>query len=658
MNDNPFVDVVLNRPIRESFTYRIANVLDTCHPGQRVHVDFNNALETAFVIAVNVTPPADITIKPITAIIDKEPILTQEQLALGRWMADTFFSSFGEALFKIAPATVHPTTRNTPLEKGSELYDYVRTTHQNNIINSIIASLPEGGEHLLHGVTSSGKTEVYMSIMEEVLRGEKNALLLIPEISLTPQTIRRFSSRFSVDRMAVIHSRLTPRQKMREWMRILNGNVQLVIGPRSAIFAPLDNIGLIVIDEEHDPSYKEHSSPRYDARLVARYRADIHNACLVYGTATPSLSVMYRARCGKVRLHELPERVTPHPLPAVALIDLRAEQVEFGVFSTLLLRRIETTLKNNEQTILFLNRRGYSNFMLCHSCGTVIECPHCAVSLTYHLYEQYPILRCHYCGYSQAAPEQCPKCQSSAIGKVGAGTQQVEELVHLKFPDARIARLDADTTRKKGALEKVLHQFGDNNIDILIGTQMVTKGLDFPNVTLIGILLADTSLKMPDFSAPERTFDLITQVAGRSGRGKKPGMVLIQTYNPDHYSIQCALKHDYTAFYEKEIMQRAALQYPPYRHLIKLTVRGEQEDAVKEEALRLSNHLETLRRIQGVAVKGPIEAFFYKLKKHYRRQMLLFFDDKAAPDIKKALLSFHAEKRTYLEIDVAPVDTF
>lgn len=497
--------------------------------------------------------------------------------------------------------------------------------YQHQAIARIIAGMKEGkGEtFLLKGVTGSGKTEVYLQVIAEALEDEKDAIVLVPEIALTPQTVERFKSRFG-DRVAVMHSQLGTGERFDEWRRIYTGEVKIVVGARSAVFAPFRNLGLIIVDEEHETSYKQSEQVRYHAREVAVERARLSRAVTVLGTATPSVESYYRAVVREYELIELPERANQTPLPPVAVVDMRHELKKGNrtIFSQPLDQAIKKRLREGEQVILFLNRRGYSNFVLCRDCGYVIRCRHCDVSLTYHAETNH--LQCHYCDYSEAPPKSCPNCGSNLIKHLGIGTEQVEEFTRQRYPEARVARMDVDTTRRKGAHDRILQAFREKKIDILIGTQMISKGHDFPGVTLVGVVIADTALHFPDFRSGERTFQLLTQVAGRTGRGSLPGEVIVQTYSPDHYSIQAARNHDFNLFFHEEIGYRKEIFQPPFSQLINIVLQEEAEERVIEEAHRLAYLFsQRIGPDDRVEVLGPAPAPLAKVRGKYRWQMIL-----------------------------------
>lgn len=474
-------------------------------------------------------------------------------------------------------------------------------------------ALGERKTYLLHGVTGSGKTEVYLAAIEEAVRMGKQAIVLIPEIALTYQTVCRFTKRFG-ERVSILNSRLSKGEKYDQWLRARNGEIDIIIGPRSALFVPFPNLGLIIIDEEHEGSYKSEQTPKYHAREVALQKAEMEDAAVILGSATPSLESYQKALDGEYRLWTLKQRAKEAVLPDVYIEDLREElkQGNRSMFSRRLYGLIEDRLQKKEQIMLFLNRRGYAGFVSCRSCGTVMQCPHCDVSLTYHRDGK---LRCHYCGYEEIMPEACPECKSPFIGTFGLGTQKVEAAIKREFPEARVLRMDMDTTKRKHSHEKILKSFSDGEADILVGTQMIVKGHDFADVTLVGILAADLSLHANDFRAAERTFQLLTQAAGRAGRGEKAGEVVIQTYSPEHYCIVTAAGQDYEEFYQQEIAYRTMLCYPPVWQMLTVLLAGPDEEVCRQTAQRLGRVIKN----SGIRVIGPGEASLSKVNDIYRQ---------------------------------------
>lgn len=508
---------------------------------------------------------------------------------------------------------------------------------------------------LLQGITGSGKTEIYLQAINKVIAKGKQALVLIPEISLTPQMEERFKSRFG-ENVAILHSRISLKKKNEEWHKIKKGQVNITIGARSAIFAPFLNLGLIVVDEEHERTYKQDHNPRYHARDAAIMRAKFTSSVVVLGSATPSLESLYNAQKGKYDYLRLSYRVKDFLLPEVKLIDLRKEIPEKSktLISFKLQKAIKERLERREQTILFLNRRGFSPYILCVSCGKSLLCEYCNVTLTYHLKDK--ALRCHYCGNLAEIPSLCPYCKNKKIKLFGSGTEKIEKEINRLFPQAKVARLDIDITKKKNALEDILSKFNQGSIDILIGTQIIAKGLDVPKVTLVGVILADTSLNIPDFRASEHTFNLLTQVAGRAGRGDLKGEVLIQTYNPEQFCIQTAVNQDCNLFYQEEIKNREELDYPPFSRLANIIFQGKIESKVEEEALKFQKTLKN-NNFFDLKILGPSPCVISKVKSKYRFQILLkskkvFLLHQI---INKTLESYQPPAFIKLEIDIDPI---
>ena len=509
--------------------------------------------------------------------------------------------------------------------------------------------------YLLEGVTGSGKTEVYLQWIGEVIEKGKSAMMLVPEIALTPQMVDRFKSRFG-DRVAVLHSGLSVGEKYDEWRKIKNKEADIVVGARSSVFAPLENIGIIILDEEHEATYKQDESPRYHARDVAIWRGEYHHCPVVLGSATPSLESRARAQKGVYTLLRLTKRAQAQLLPEVHLIDMRTEFVhQKGSFSKTLLDAVEKRLERGEQSVLLLNRRGYSSFVLCRDCGTVLECPNCDISLTLHMDTRS--MKCHYCGHEEHIPNFCPKCHSRQIRYFGTGTQKVQEELQEVFPDARIVRMDVDTTRRKGQHEAILKQFENQEADILIGTQMIAKGLDYPNVTLVGVINADTALNIPDFRSSEKTFQLLTQVSGRAGRGDKPGEVFIQTYNPTHYAIQLAQGHQYERFFETEMRMRHMANYPPYFFTTMITFSSEEEGVALKKAVEVHKALKANVSPNAV-VLGPTAKSIARMNNRYYFQIIVKY--KNEPQLQEFLEQLMMEtqevgsKKLLMTIDMEP----
>jgi primosomal protein N' (replication factor Y) len=553
------------------------------------------------------------------------------------------------------PLTLEPVPPTQPLRPNAEQADVLKT---------ICAAIDRDEQtvFLLHGVTGSGKTEVYMQAIDTVLKQGKGAIVLIPEIALTPQTVSRFVGRFG-ECVAVLHSQLSDGERYDQWHRIRNGDADIVVGPRSAIFAPLSNLGIIVVDEEHETSYKQNEpAPRYHAREVAVKRAELANCQVILGTATPSLESFYRAQSGAYQLLNLPSRVGDISMPSVQIVDMREElkQDNRSIFSTALRAGIEARLTKQEQIILFLNRRGFSTYVFCRTCGYVERCNNCSISLTFHL--KTKLMVCHHCGDERPTSKACPQCGSAYIRHFGLGTEQVEQEVIKAFPDAKVQRMDTDSMTRKDAHQNALDAFKAGTFDILLGTQMIAKGLDFPNVTLVGVISADTALNLPDFRAGERAFNLLTQVAGRSGRSEAGGDVIIQTYTPEHYSIQAAEGHDYHRFYQQEVGYRNELLYPPFSHAATILLRSEDEAEVIQASNALLNCLESLQADQfsEVEIRGPVAAPLSKIMGKFRWHFLLRSESvaKLRELIREALANAPPEvtaTRIDLVVDIDPI---
>lgn len=524
------------------------------------------------------------------------------------------------------------------------------TIEQEHIIREYINS--DDKMFLLKGVTGSGKTEVYMKLVERVLLEEKSAIILVPEIALTPQMIERFKGRFGVN-VALFHSKLSDGERFDEWFRVKEGKSKVIVGARSAIFLPAKNLGLIIIDEEHENTYKSEQNPKYQTKEVAEYLSELKGCKVILGSATPSIETYYRALTGEMKLLELNSRVDNKAMPPMKVIDMRNELKggNKSLFSRELFIAIQERLKRKEQIILFLNRRGFSTFVSCRSCGYVFKCDECDISMTYH---KNGLLICHYCGKTKREPRECPKCHSKYVKFFGAGTQRVEEEVKKYFNNAGILRMDVDTTRDKHSYERIYNTFKNGEADILIGTQMVSKGLDFKNVTLVGILAADMSINIPDYRAAERTFQIITQVAGRAGRGDKQGEVLIQTYTPQHYSLQYAVNYDYEGFYEKEFTVRAMMKYPPFGKLLLINGTSKKEDLLKNFMHKITMMIKPLvENCLDIEILGPIPCMISKVKENYRWQIVIKgeFDSYFSKNIKEIL--YDENKNVYNDIRIS-----
>lgn len=533
------------------------------------------------------------------------------------------------------------------------------TAQQKQVLDEYINS--NDNLFLLKGVTGSGKTEVYMRMVEDALNKGKSAIVLVPEISLTPQMIERFKGRFGKD-VALFHSKLSDGERFDEWFRVRSGKAKLVIGARSAIFLPVKNLGLIIIDEEHESTYKSDQNPKYQTKEVAEFLSNQKGCKVVLGTATPTIETFYRALIGELKLLELNSRVDGKGMPPMKVVDMRNElkSGNASLFSRELFNEIKEKLSKKEQIILFLNRRGFSTFVSCRSCGYVFKCEECDISMTYH---RNGLLVCHYCGKTKSTPKKCPKCDSKYVKFFGAGTQRVEEEVKKYFKEAKVLRMDVDTTRSKDSYENIYNTFKDGKADILIGTQMISKGLDFKNVTLVGILAADMSINIPDYRASERTFQIITQVAGRAGRGEKQGNVIIQTYTPDHYSLKYAINYDYEGFYEREFTVRALMKYPPFGKILLINAISKKEDLLKQFMHKISNGIKLLvEKEKDIDVLGPIPCLIAKVKENYRWQIVIKgeFESEFAKKIKELLYdkSNNVYNDIRISMDINPNNLF
>lgn len=543
---------------------------------------------------------------------------------------------------------IEKVSRNPFVHKmGVKSVDLALTNEQQLAYNSIKNS----GEYLLYGITGSGKTEIYLQLIEKMIKQGKSSIMLVPEISLTPQTIDRFIARFGEEEIAVLHSKLSTGERFDEWNKIKDGKAKIIIGARSAIFAPAQNLGLIVIDEEHDESYQSEASPRYDSIEVAEYLCNKFNISLVLGSATPSMREFYKAKMGKINLLTLSQRANNSTLPKVEIVDLRDELANGNktMISCKLQEEIKKNIETKKQTILYFNRRGFSSFLMCQDCGHTFKCDRCDITLTYHKVENK--LKCHYCGEEYQIPRECPQCGSKNIKYIGAGTQKLEEQIKEMFPMASTIRMDIDTVSKKNSHEIILDKFRQENINILIGTQMVVKGHHFPNVTLVGAIFADTSLNIGDFRANERTFQTLTQVAGRAGRGNDEGRVIIQTFNPENYAIQYSKTQNYDLFYSTEIGIRKQLKYPPFCDIIAIALTGNNEKNLVTFSKNIHMYLRdrVIKEKFGVLLYSPVQCPIYKIKDKYRMRILIkcLYDDRMHKLLNDMLEKFEKESKKF-----------
>ena len=608
-----YIEVLFNLPLEGPFTYRI----DDNSPadlGFRIEASFGRRRLIGFVIRRKEIPPkGDFTIKPIRRVVDREPLFTQTQVDLAFWMAETYFCSPGEALSAMLPGGKRKSA--APALGGYDLpgLPISPSEEQRAAVEGILSR--KDGEVYLYGITGSGKTEVFLEAAEAVLARGQGCIYLVPEISLTRQLEAEVSARFG-EGTAILHSRLTPAQRYTQWMRILKGETRFVIGARSGIFAPMQNLGLIVIDEEHEGSYKSDAAPRYHARQVAMHRGHTENARVIMGSATPSLEAYHLADTGKLPRYNLTRRLSGGALPEVRVVDMRKES---EVISSLLAASLRAVEKEGRQSILFLNRRGFSTFFHCNSCEYEMICRNCSVGLTYHKNRQRMV--CHYCGFSQPPVEVCPACGSLDVGYAGFGTEAVEEEIRRLFPEIPTTRIDTDSVSAKGKLEEKLEEFRLGKTRLLLGTQMVAKGLNFSGVKLVGIILADTGLHLPDFRAAERSFALMHQVAGRAGRYAEDGRVIIQTYRPDHPAVTAAGRN-LEEFYSRELEMRRELRFPPFTRLFRITLRGKNLERVKGGIEVLFRELEKMKE-PCYELMGPAECPLSVIAGNYRHHLLI-----------------------------------
>lgn len=673
-----FLQIVLNIPLRQSFTY--LNIDDSSSKiGFRAEIKFGRRKTIGYVIDEYDTLPKDFPIeedkiRPITRFMDDYAILTKETLATAKWLSNYYVCSLGEALSIMLPSAKRESSQGSfPLEDeiSSSKVEHL-SEEQKTAVDGILNKNSKTHFHYLFGPTGTGKTEVFLQCAQKVLDEGKGVIYLVPEISLTAQVVEAVSERFGKT-VAVIHSGLTQSQKLREYNRILKNEARVVIGARSAVFAPVNNLGLIIIDEEHDSSYKSGSTPRYHARQVAMFRSSLTKIPLVMGSATPSVEAYYSMKTGQIETHTLSKRLAGGAVPSIKTINLLNESSSSMCISQELENEINKTIKEKKQVILFLNRRGFSHFYSCHSCGFEFKCKNCSVSLTYH--KQDNRLKCHYCGWSTIPPQQCPQCGSLDAGYSGFGTEYIENEVKAKFPNARILRVDTDSLTKKGELQEKLQEFKNGEYDILLGTQMVAKGLNFRNLKLVGVVLADTTLHLPDFRSAERTFSLITQVSGRAGRFFPDGKVLIQTFAPKREPIYFAVNNEIKEFYTNELETREIQNFPPFTRLLRLVFRGptmeEAENACHGAAVILKNHLKTIYNSKennpsaeklktdagNCEILGPSECPLVKISQSYRYQLILKSKNIRLLQIlaENLIYSYTRPSDIYIECDVDPV---
>ncbi|QAT43195.1 replication restart helicase PriA [Aminipila luticellarii] len=612
--------------------YTYGSDADNIAVGNKVLVPFarGNRFKTGYVFEVMDSLGEEIKGLKYIESVDEEISLSAEMMDTCRWMRKRYLCRYIDGINCFTPV-------GNASKRGKKRVPYKNMEGDKSPIKELTAEQTAALEvmdpyikkqqhdiFLIHGVTGSGKTEIYIRLIDSVLESGRNAIVMVPEISLTTQVIERFIGRFGQEKIAVLHSRLSQGERYDEWVRIRTGQVRIVIGARSAVFAPLDHIGIIIMDEEHESTYKSDMSPKYDTLEVAIKRAKNFNGLVVLGSATPSVVSTYRAEQGIYKKVVLKERYNQVALPQIEIVDMR-EELKSGnksIFSRLLYNEMQACLKENQQVILFLNRRGYSTFISCRECGYVMKCPECGISLTYHKAENAAV--CHYCGKTEPLPAVCPECGSKYIRHFGTGTEKVEEITAEMFPDYPIARLDLDTIKRKGSVDKIINDFRRGKTKILIGTQLVAKGLDFKNVGLVGIISADVMLNIPDYRAAETTFQLVTQAAGRAGRGDKKGRVVIQTYSSEHYSILAAAEQDYKAFYDTELLLRKSMLYPPFSDIVQVVVTAKKEQICMAGAQEIWNRVKAgLGEEFKYHIFDPQPLMINNQKEHYRYHILI-----------------------------------
>lgn len=715
------------KSLDQSFTYVIPEHLkEILKIGMKVLIPFGKKTINGFVTNIKDDYEDNYELKEIIDVVDKELVLNNEMLEMGKYLQEKTLCSLITAYKTMLPSSLKVKTQkhnydlyesfvvlNTTEEEinayinqnprakkqieilnvvmedkevpkkrvsGSSLdvllakglvkvkkvqkyrlnsgynYNFIKPTlteEQQQAVDKVSDSLNEEKTFLVHGVTGSGKTEIYFSLIDKVLESKKTALVLVPEITLTTQIVKRFYDRFGSS-VAIFHSALSEGEKYDEYLKILRGEVSIVVGTRSAIFVPLKNLGIIIIDEEHSENYKQENNPRYNTLDMALFRSKYNSIPVILGSATPTLESMARAKKGVYELITLNNRVGNSVLPEVTIVDMEPEMKKRNlIFSEILTKKIEDRLEKKEQIILLLNRRGFSTIITCGSCGYTYTCPHCDISLTYHKTSNN--LRCHYCGYTILKAEKCPECKEEALNYYGLGTEKLETEIRKKFPSASVVRMDTDTTQNKGSHERIISGFKNGNYDILLGTQMISKGLDFPRVTLVGVINADSSLNIPDFRSSERTFALLNQVAGRAGRSELKGEVIIQTFNPDNKTIECVKEQDYNKFYDYEMNIRKTLKYPPYYYLVSIKITSKDYDVASLEIKKVYNYLKN-NLDKTSMILGPTTASMFRVNNVYRFQIVVKyrFDEKLTETLKDLDNMYINNNKANIEIDINP----
>ncbi len=652
-------EVALNIPLEKCFYYIIPQSMDMDR-FYRVQVNFGGKIMPALVLHIHedrdvAEKLGDFKLKEISKVLDATPIMDERLYELAVWLRDFYLCSLGEALFTIIPSAKNPLHYPLPFRFKDTLSPL--SPEQQDAYDQIESGIGTNAGYYLHGITGSGKTEVYKHLVKKALSLRKTVIILIPEIALTPQTLERFYESFG-EQVAVYHSKLTPGQRLGEWIRCMKGEARVLIGPRSSVFLPMKDLGLIIIDEEHESSYKSANKPRYHARQVAFYRSRHENAALVLGSATPQLESYYYAQEAKIKLIELTQRYGNSTIPEVEIVDLKAEEKGNMLLSTPLLLAMMSNMQKKKQTLLFLNRRGYSPVLMCEECGYTAQCPQCDVSLTLH--KGHHLLKCHHCGYQQSIPHACPQCNNVSFKELGSGTERLEMHLEQQFPQARISRMDLDTTRSKYRYEEILSDMKAGKIDILVGTQMIAKGHDIAGINLVGAILPDIILNIPDFRSSERAFILLTQVIGRAGRRDDQGKAIIQTYLPEHYAIVQASRQDFKQFYALELEKRKAFNYPPFTRLGRAVFRALKKEVLIEFCESLKGFLKPLRSdTKELQILGPVSCPMEKLNNQYRYHIII--KSGSVQRINQTLLSVkdffqqhRLSARLNIELDIDP----
>jgi len=648
-----YLEIYIALPVSGTFTYSVKrNEKIDC--GYRVLVEFGRKKVRGFIKEVHYNKPNSFDVKEIIEVLDDNPIFDISLIELCEIIAFDYIGSVGEILSLALPTGIKESTRyKIPFNK-KDVKEIELNDEQIIVKNDILLASNNGKkQHLIFGITGSGKTEVYIMLAKEMLAQNKSVLYLVPEISLSSQIFERLYNVFG-DELIVYHSKIATNQKFYSWKKFQRGESRIVVGTRSSIFMQCDNLGLIIIDEEHDNSYKENSSPRYSAKRVAFYRSKRENALLILGSATPSIESLYAAENGQIGLHKLNGRFGDAKIPKIEIVKFSPSKK--NVLSPKLKLNVNNAVSNKNQAIILLNRRGYSPFVICEECNKTIDCPYCNISMNYHKGDN---LLCHYCGYKMDLPIKCDSCGSSNFVKVGSGTQRVEELISMEFPNFNVFRLDQDSSRSKTKSIDLIEKMNDGEIDVLLGTQMVSKGFDFKNVTVVGVLMADIGLNMPDFRASERIFSLLLQVSGRAGRGASPGKVVIQTLDDENNFFKNLIKMDYYSFYKEELSMRKMLSYPPFSRLARILVRGKNEEKVISIIEKLKNKIDEIVNTDNLEIEvlGPSEAPFVKIASNYRYHIIL--RSKRIDVIRNVILkskNIVKGKDLYLEIDIDPYD--